>query len=255
MNRALVVAATVFGLAAASTAQQRTSAAGVPAARAQVPTTLRILDQRIPEVRFDEQPFEQVIEWLADFTHLNVVVRWQTLDDAGVKRDKPISIQVKNLRLSQVLWLIMNDAGGAEMRLAYRASGNLLILSTADDLGREMVTKVYDVADLLLRVSQTAQPDYSQNSQGLGQNTGGGGGQSVFGQSQTQQRQEQEGGNEVELTKLVEIIQRTVEPDTWQLNGGRGHIETFGHLLIVHNTIMVHQQLGGYLRESEVVGP
>ena len=37
-----------------------------------------------------------------------------------------------------LLWMIMNAAGGSDVKLAYRASNNLLILSTADDLGTEI---------------------------------------------------------------------------------------------------------------------
>lgn len=224
-----------------------------------VPQTLRVLNQRLPDVRFVDQPFEQVVDWLAEFTQLNVVVRWQVLEDAGLKRDAPISIQVKNLRLSQVLWLIMNEVAGSELTLAYRAAGNLLVISTAEDLGKEIITKVYDVADLLLRVPSIGQPDFTQNTQGLSSQGGGGGGQSVFGGGQSGQRgnsqDQQLQGNEVQMEKLLQIIRETVEPDSWVENGGQGHIQTFGNLLIVRNTILVHQRLGGFLREGELVGP
>ncbi|MBZ5665866.1 MAG: hypothetical protein LAO30_14785, partial [Acidobacteriia bacterium] len=58
-------------------------------------------------VAFQDLPLEQVVDWLGEFTQLNISVRWQIMQDAGVDKDKPISIQARNLRLSQVLWLMM----------------------------------------------------------------------------------------------------------------------------------------------------
>jgi len=226
---------------------------------------VRVLNQRIPEVRFEETPLEQVMDWLRDFTELNISVRWQTLEDAGVRRDTPISIQARNLTLSQVLWLVMNEAAGSEVKLAYRASSSLLILSTEEDLSREMVTKVYDVSDLLLTLPRVPRQTTFNVTQGLGQtgsSGGGGAGGGMFGTGQ-QGQQGQYGqaenlggqGGRTEIQRLVELIRDTVEPDTWRENGGMGTIIPYQNFIVVRNTILVHQRLGGYLTEEEVVGP
>jgi hypothetical protein len=202
------------------------------------------------------------MEWLADFTQLNISVRWQTLEDAGVARDTPITIQARNLRLSQILWMIMNEAAGSDLKLAYRASGTLLILSTEEDLSREMVTKIYDVADLLLDVPRAPRSMSFDVTQGMGQGGqsggGGGSGTGMFGQGTQQNQQQEQYGNEqggqAQMDKLIELIQQTVEPDSWHLNGGQGTIVAFQRSLVVRNTILVHQRLGGYLTEEDVVG-
>lgn len=260
MNRILTVAAAGGLLAAAVLAQDNTRRR--PAPRAQVPDTLRILNQRIPDVRFQDTPFEQVMEWLADLTQLNISVRWQTLQDAGVERDTPISIQARNLRLTQVLWLIMNDAGGSEVKLGYRASGNLMVLSTAADLDKEMITKIYDVSDLLTTLPQATRQAAFDVTQGMGQSGGsgggGGGGSGMFGGqgsgiNQGQDTQNQTSGA-TEIQTLVELIEQTVEPDSWRTNGGPGTIVPFQRMLIVRNTILVHQRLGGYVSDSDITG-
>lgn len=214
--------------------------------------TLRILNQRIPEVTFEEAPFDQVMEWVEQTMQINVQVRWQILEDAGVRRDKPISLRVRNVRFSQVLWMIMNEAGGPDLKLAYRASGNLLILSTVEDLGKEMITRVYDVSDLLVRVPRFVGPrlDLSQQT-GAGQG-GGGGGQTIF---QDEGRDDGRGGRgegeeNVEIENLRQLIIQTVEPETWADNGGQGTIVAFRNQLIVRNSIFVHQRLGGYVEED-----
>jgi hypothetical protein len=265
MTGKLALATAIGALTSAALAQQVGTSSTPP--RAQNVNTVSILNQRVPEITFEELSLEQVMNWLADFTHMNVNVRWQVLADAGIDRDRPISLHARNLRLSQVLWLIMNDAAGSEVKLAYRASGNLLVLSTAEDLDKEMVTKIYDVADLLIKLPVATRQGAFNVSQGLGQNTGQGGGGSgagggMFGQGQGQQQQQYgrndttgTAGTEQQMQQLVDLIRQTIEPDSWRENGGSGSIIPFQKSIVVRNTLLVHQRLGGYVTESDVVGP
>ena len=215
--------------------------------------TLKLLEQRIPDVSLQEAPLDQVMTWVAQNMNINVVVRWQNLEAFGIDRDKPITIQVKNLRLSQVLWLIMNEAGGADLKLAYRASGDLLIMSTAEDLGQEMVVKAYDVSDLLVRVPNFAGPQIDLSQAGQRQGQGGGGGQSLFTNDQNDEDRDQDRQGEgigQEMQRLVDLITQTIEPDSWSVNGGLGTINAFRNMLVIRNSIFVHQRLGGYLEED-----
>ncbi len=231
--------------------------------------TYEIMSQIIPDVQFQDTPLDQVITWLQELTKLNINTRWQILKDAGINQDKPITIQAHKLPLTQVLWLIMNEAGGTDLKLAYRASGNLLIFSTADDLNKEMVTKVYDIADLLVNVPIAANQAMFNVTQGMGQNGGGGaggggggGGGGMFQQGQSNQ-QMGGGGNygmgqeqtNPTLDKLVNLIRDTIEPDTWRENGGQGTISPFQKLIIVRNTILVHQRLGGPVTDEDAPTP
>lgn len=216
------------------------------------PTTVQLLNQRVPEITFQEQPLEQVMEWLTDYTGMNVSVRWQMLEDNGIERDKPISIKARNLRLSQILWMIMNEAGGSDIKLAYRASGNLIILSTHEDLGKDMITRVYDVGDLLLRIprfTNAAQlnPSDALNQAGQGGGSGGGGGGgggNLFEDNEDNDNDDQQDSTN-DMQALVDIITGTIEPDTWNINGGQGAILTLRRQIIVRNSILVHQLLGG----------
>jgi hypothetical protein len=252
-------------LAAVSVAWAQSKAPANAPKRAKVPDTLHLLNERIPEVRFQEATLESVIDWLGDFTKLNISVRWSTLKEVGIGKDTPISVQVRNLRLSQVLWLIMNEATHGETKLAYRASGNLLVLSTAEDLNKEMITKIYDVSDLLFKLSQAQPGTFFNITQGMqgGQSAQGGGssGGGMFGQGQQNRGQQQgqgqgqgQGQDQTQIRLLMDVITQTVEPDSWRDNGGLGSILPYEHSLIVRNTILVHQLLGGYLTEEEVGG-
>jgi hypothetical protein len=227
------------------------------AARARTPSTLKFLNERIEQVSFEDAPLDQVMDWIAGLTPMNVVVRWQILEDAGIERDKPITMDVRNLRLSQVLWMIMDEAGGSDLKLAYRASGELLIISTEEDLGKEMIVRVYDVSDLLVRAPRfRSAPQLDLTQQNANQGSGGGGGQNIFGgqgsggmQDDDDQRGGRSGEDDADIQELINLIIQTVEPDSWVDNGGVGTISAFRNLLVVRNNILVHQALGGYVEE------
>jgi hypothetical protein len=62
------------------------------------------------------------------------------------------------------------------------------------------------------------------------------------------------GGTAAELAgaqALIDLITRTIEPDSWAENGGRGTISYFApvHALVVRNTLHVHEQIGGVLAD------
>jgi hypothetical protein len=220
--------------------------------------TLEFLNQQYPEVSFEEVPLETVMESIKEFTQANIVVKWDKLEENDIDKDKPISLKAKGLRLSQVLWLIMSQAGGSDVKLAYRASGKLLIVSTADDLGKEMVTKVYDVSDLLIRVPQfnnAPRIDPSQALQqggsGAGGGGGGGGGSNIFENDDEEEDQnDQQGAANAEVAALIELIVETIEPDSWQVNSGLGSIIPWRGQIVVRNTYSVHQQLGQGIEED-----
>jgi len=59
------------------------------------------------------------------------------------------------------------------------------------------------------------------------------------------------GGAQAEAQKLIDLIQATVRPETWDVNGGRGSIVYFatGHGLVVLAPEDVHEDLGGLIRQ------
>jgi hypothetical protein len=233
-------------------------------------STRQVLNLRVSELALDAVPFEQVMDWLADYSGVNVLVRWEALEDVGIERDQPISIKMRNLRLSQVLWVIMNEAtAGGPARLAYRTTGNMIVLSTHADLNRAMVVKVYDVRDLLQRVPFHANASFIREQTyvaGLQPRVAAGavGFQPIIGRaiSGVELYTDDEEGDRFEdaqeddraeaVRELIDVIVNAVEPDTWAVNGGAGAVREFNGFLIVRNTPYVHQQLAGPLHEDQV---
>lgn len=210
------------------------------------------LNTRVPEVHFDHAPFEQVIDWVQEYTGAIVYVRWAVLEDAGILRDTPITVKARDRKLSQILWVIMNEAAGSSrVTLAYQASEDVLLLSTHKDLGGPMVTRVYELPDSAVDVPKV--PTLSE-----------GGGFALGFKKVERTRvnrvgsapQQSLGGGDIggprgpsaeitaedeRLHEFMELILCTVEPDSWEINGGEGQIFPYKGRLVVRNSAYVHQ--------------
>lgn len=214
----------------------------------------RILDRTINDAAFTDAPLERVMDWIAETSGVTVEVRWAVLEAQGIGRDLPISIRIRNVRLSQVLSLVLTQAGG-DVSLEYHAGDNLIVVSTRDNLSRDMIVRVYDVSDLLARAPRFANAARLNLSQALGQgNQGGGVSVEEFGASPRDEPLADQGGTP-EMRQLIYVIINTIEPDSWRANTATasGSIIPLRNTLVVRSSLRVHQQLGGFL--SEVAGP
>jgi hypothetical protein len=57
------------------------------------------------------------------------------------------------------------------------------------------------------------------------------------------------GGIASDAQQLIDLIQATIEPDSWAINGGKGTLYFYSPLnvLVIRQTAEVHEQLGGTL--------
>ncbi len=186
---------------------------------------------------FKEMPFEDFVEWLERTTQATVVVRWKLLEDVGVRREQPITLRLKNVPLRKLIELVLDQLQRDDpaVRLAAKADDNTLILSTVRDLFRELVTRTYDVQDLLLTVPHFTggkiNPPNGGSARGLSLIRPGG--------------SEQDQKTEEQAQRLIETITSHIQPESWKANGGEGTISFFKGRLIIHNNLLVHEQLGG----------
>ncbi len=247
----LASVAAVLLLSGSATAQE------APPAGRDGPSTLEVLNQIVPELTIEEQPFKSVMDYLADLTKANLIIRWQVLEDAGLDPEQPITLRIKHQRLAQVLWLVLTEAGGSDLKLAYRAVGNRIEISTHEALNQEMFSRVYDLRDLLVGIARFAAPqmDPGQALSQQGSGGGGSGGNSLFrGNNQQRNNQAVSAEQTPELASIVNMIKKTIEPDSWEEGGesGRGQIHPFGGMIVVYNTAFVHQQIAGFVEEEEL---
>ncbi len=263
----------------AATAAPPAPASRTPASAGQTPRIplVWLLDARVPEIRLEEMPLRQVFDELAKSTRATVYVNWQALNAVGVREDRPITVHARNMRFGHVLWMILREAAGTDAKLAYRISNDMLYVSTFEELSEEMLVRVYPVEDLLVselrfpRLDVVREHDYvagliptvnngavavrpivdrvASGTRLVGENSGGDideglngnrGNSGTHGDDARAQR----------LQELINVITTTVEPESWDINGGRGTIRGFRDKLVVRNSAFVHEQLAGPLFDS-----
>ncbi len=228
---------------------------------------MRLLDREIPAVNFDQETFEDVLDWFRAQGLKNIVVHWQKIEDAGdIDRSTPIELRVSDLPLGELLDLALSTVSASAFnpsgRLSYRIVNGLIRISTHADFADEIVVRTYDVENLLqalifyddgptISVSGAGGRGPGGRGQSGGSGPGGtggpggdggifegaGGGDSIDFQSI---RAEQ-------IEKLMALI-LSINPSSWFVNSGLGTVSEFRGKLIVAQTIEMHEMIGGQFR-------
>ncbi|HEV2296451.1 MAG TPA: hypothetical protein VGR35_21585 [Tepidisphaeraceae bacterium] len=220
--------------------------------------TQLLLERRLPELKLDAVPFSDVIDALRDLTNANIFVNWRALEAEGVDRAAPVTARLRDVRFSKALDTILADVGGGTVTLGYTIDEGVITISTVTDLARNTLTRVYDIRDLIIEIPDFIDaPQFQlQSSQTSGGGGGGGGGQSLFGGGQFGEEGD-ETEREALITEITELIQETVDPESWREAGGSvGSIRVLGGNLIVNQTPENHRSLQGLLeqlRESQSI--
>jgi hypothetical protein len=212
------------------------------------------LNSRVPEVNFEAAPLEKVMEWLQDYTDAIVYVRWAALQEFGITRETPITVKARDKKLSQILWVVMNEAAAESgVTLAYQASKDLFLFSTHEDLSRDMITRVYRVQDIIVDVPEFRGDGTKEGSEGVVKRTRvrrtpppsrSHGGEII----PTDGAPAREVTTEDEsLQEFVELILDTIAPASWAINGmgGEGTIFPYKGKIVIRNSLYVHQLIAG----------
>ncbi|HMO25383.1 MAG TPA: hypothetical protein PKB10_03870, partial [Tepidisphaeraceae bacterium] len=104
-----------------------------------------LLDRELPELRFDQVPFADAIEFLRDSTQANIFVNWRAMELEAVDRNAPVSLRLRNVKFSKVLRSILDDVGGGTVKLGYTIDEGVITISTLDDLAQNVDPRVYDI--------------------------------------------------------------------------------------------------------------
>ncbi|HEX8524828.1 MAG TPA: M56 family metallopeptidase [Tepidisphaeraceae bacterium] len=181
------------------------------------------LDRKLPKLEFNTTPFEQVINTLRDQTGgTNIYVNWRALEAAGIERIAPVTARLRDVKFRKALEVVLADVGGGNVKLGFTPSDGVITISTAEDIGKNTITRVYDIRDLLVDPK-----DY----------TAAGEKQSLFTRSREQR-----------VEDITKLIQETVAPDTWREAGGTlGSLRELSGQLIVTQTPENHQQIHAVL--------
>jgi hypothetical protein len=193
-----------------------------------------VLEKKLPEVKFDDRPFDEVVESLRGMTGANLFVNWRALAAAGIERKATVAIHVRDVSVREALRLILDDVGGGTVRLAFKAGERVITISTVEDMQRETVTRVYDIRDLIVEI-----PDFGPP-------------QTAAALAATATRPASHSAatltHDDRVARVTSLVQETVDPESWRDAGGTvGAIRELGGQLIVTQTPENQEQVARVL--------
>lgn len=208
--------------------------------------------KRIP-ASFSDNTLEDVLEFFATVTNLNIDIDWDSLENVGVNRDTRVTLNLQPLPARVVLDRILEKVSPDRFsRANWAVNDGVLVVASDADLRKRTFIVIYDVRDLLFQIPSFREfPELDLDSV-LNQRQGGGAG-SIF--QQTEQAGEGDRLTKDELRdRLIEILQTNVDFEGWRDNGGdTGIIQELNDNLIITNTARNHRLISNLLRQLREV--
>jgi hypothetical protein len=161
-------------------------------------------------IDFKDMSFEEVIKLIEKELRLPLVVNKQALDEMKVGYETTLSVSLpKQVSRRTLLRRCLGELG-----LTYIVKNENIEVTSVLRAQSELTTRVFDISDLVR----------------MGNLAGWTGGQ---------------GKDPVQA--LIDFIQATIDPGSWQKNGGAGSITYFApkNILIIRNTAEVINSMGG----------
>ncbi|MFQ5805748.1 MAG: permease prefix domain 1-containing protein [Phycisphaerae bacterium] len=242
----------------------------------------RALATNIGEIDFEDAPLDQVLDWLNTFMKINLHVQWRQLESAGIQRDVPLSMSLRNVTAECALRLAVDEF--AEADLDYAVLDNVLIISTREVLQRRTTTEVYDVREIHAAIAERADEPTASVGRRATMRAGStprGGGLSGGAPGPAGRRpgtapgMMPPGGGaggpagvpgrvaSVDLDRscaehaeeeLITLLTNAIEPDTWVDNGGGvGYLQILNGALVVRQCEPVHAEIRRLLADLRAV--
>lgn len=179
------------------------------------------LDKSLPALQFDAVGFGDVIDFLRDISGANIFVNWKSLEAAKIDRNSPVSANLRNIKFSKALGIILDSVGG-QTKLGYGVEEGVITISTQGDFDRNVVVRVYDIRDLIVVIPEfTAGTDNAKPAPAT--------------QPVTRERLVQ---------AITKLIIDTVSTDSWKDHGGSvGALRELEGQLIITQTPENHKQV------------
>ncbi len=194
------------------------------------------LKKLMAKVDFNGQALSDVIDFLRDAAGVDILVEWAALDQAGIPRDAPVTIRLREpTPVDAILQLMFRSMG---VGLQYEVEKGVVVIGPSSRQATA-VTRVYDVSDLVAATPTSAVPgSFGAPAPGPVPGVGGGGGA--------------EGGmipDMADVGQLIRLIMATVEPNSWRDSGGElGSITFFKNKLVIKTSENVHKEIAGLLQ-------
>ncbi|MCE5341573.1 MAG: hypothetical protein LLF92_10700 [Planctomycetaceae bacterium] len=189
-----------------------------------------------------ETPFNEAIDILKNSVTppLKIVVYWKDLsDNAYIEPDAPIGMHgFPGMPVGEALSALLKSISGGVANIDYAVKEGIITVATKESLpASKLVTQVYTISEIVGAVADF-EPTQMQSG-------GGGGNGEIQSNSNTSGTTDAEQQKEENTDDIVTIIQETIAPESWLINGGEGTITRTAndYRLIVSQTPQIHLQI------------
>lgn len=167
--------------------------------------------QREFDWQFVETPLSDVAETVGEWCKINVWVDAKSLEEVGVGTDSPLTFHGKRVSVEVALERMLEP-----IELTWMVRDGLLILTTPEVVESHLVTRIYNVRDLMAKSYRA------------------------------------DGSTSYDFDSLIELITGTVTPNAWDAVGGPGSVKEFTNdfdvALVISQTDNVHREIDDLFR-------
>ena len=182
-----------------------------------------------------DTPFSDAIELIKNSVEppLKIVVRWKDLEEnAYIERDTVISMQgLSGIPVGKGLKELLDSVSGGVTKIDYVVDDGIITVATKESLPNKLVTHAYDITELIGTPANYSADLSTQEDARTSQST------NTTSADQLEQERTDNAGT------IIQMIQETVAPNTWLINGGEGTISSHGNRLVISQTPQVHEQI------------
>ncbi len=172
------------------------------------------LERRLPQVRFDETPLQDAVDYLRDQSELNIIIDWPRLEQIGITPEAKVQARLRNVPVSKCLdVLCAQQVTSGRDHAAWVFDRGVVTITTWVSMSHA-VTKIYDLADIVGTIDQSGQTESGKW-----------------------------------LEDVSAMLVSTIDTDTWEEHGGSGTIRIFkkNNCLVIRQTEEVHTHVEALL--------
>ncbi|QOV88869.1 hypothetical protein [Humisphaera borealis] len=179
------------------------------------------LTKTIKQVRLDRVALADALDWLRDEADVNLIVNWEVLATVEIDRKTPVTVALNDVTAAEALHVICTAASDGKSRsMGFLQYGNLVFVNSETDLELRVITRIYDIADLL-RLERLRRDAIFPGS-------------------------DWSTGEIVEA--IIRVMQEFIAPELWRENGGtQGAVRELNGRLIITQTPANHRKIAELL--------
>ena len=200
----------------------------------------------LSSVEFTDMPLRDVLKFFETAVDSNFHVNWKALEQAGIGKETPISLNLRRISVGRALDLTLSQVNASQDKLErvyWIIDRGVVMVSTGADFNRTMVTRVIDAGTSLMVVPDSEGPRISlrEASKAAGGANGGGGNdiklfeddeQRGSGETKSYDKQKKK-----QQDAVLESIKTMIGKDMWEPDG-KGSIRIIGNKLVITQSLL-----------------